>query len=107
MNRTLFAAVALIAAAAGAVMVRAQPPQDAPPRPQWEYRVLSALELAGLEEKPTLDEMRDEQLKQEREAAVTERLRRLGAEGWELVEVEEDHFYFKRLGAGGAGALQD
>lgn len=63
---------------------------------RWEYKVLSPRQLAGLDRKPTVAELRSEDAKADREQQALDTLNRLGADGWELVEIANDHFYFKR-----------
>ena len=79
---------------AWSLIAEADAPQDAV-MAAWEYQVLSPSDLAGIEQVP-LSELRDPQARKQREAAALNHLNQLGAQGWELIEIENDHYYLKR-----------
>lgn len=62
----------------------------------WEYKVVSTADMVGVMRGIPLEQMRDPEAQQLREADSATHLNDLGAAGWELIEVEGGHFYFKR-----------
>ncbi len=90
----LVALILLAAVAAWAASMPASRPNDTALPCAWEYQVISPEELLV---EVQLSTSRDREAVRQREAAATERLNQLGADGWELVTIAHDHYYFKRV----------
>ncbi len=74
------------------------PAGGAAPTQAWEYKVVSHIELASLDEAPSFAELSSAQARKQRESAALENLNKLGAQGWELIVFNDEVSIFKRLG---------
>lgn len=63
---------------------------------RWEYRVVDPKGLMSDNNGEPIKASQNADVLANREAKALVALNRLGADGWELIEVEKDHFYFKR-----------